>query len=80
MGGGMPQQGSIPSTSSDVPTNSQSAGAARPAITGNTQGVVGISNMQLSMGTNTPQGSVVSSDKNNVKLEGGTMMLLKVNQ
>lgn len=53
---------------------------ARPPITGSTQGVVGISNLKLAMADNSTQGSVVSSEKNNVKLETGTMMLLKVSQ
>jgi hypothetical protein len=41
--------------------------------------VVGISNLKLSPASNPAQGSVVSSDKNNVKLESGTLLLLKVN-
>jgi hypothetical protein len=49
-------------------------------ITGNTQGVVGISNLKLSPAANPTDGSLLSSDKSNVKLEGGTMMLLRVNQ
>jgi len=54
--------------------------SARPQITGNTQGVVGISSLKLEPAQTTAQGSVLSSDKNNVKLESGTFMLLKVNQ
>jgi hypothetical protein len=34
----------------------------------------------LSMAQDTAQGSVVSSEKSNVKLESGTFMLLRVNQ
>ncbi len=63
---------------SDGPSNS-SANTHQP-ITGNTRGVVGISNLTLSPAANPADGSVLSSDKNNVKLEGGTMMLLRVNQ
>jgi hypothetical protein len=54
-------------------------GNARPPITGNTQGVVGISNLKLEAAPSTAQGSVLSSEKNNVKVESGTMLLLKVN-
>ena len=53
----------------------------RPPITAQTQGVVGISNLTLSpVATNSAEGSIVTSDKNNVKLESGTMMLLRVSQ
>jgi hypothetical protein len=50
-----------------------------PPITGNTQGVVGISDITLSAGQGN-EGSVVTSDKKNVKLDNGTLMLLRVNQ
>ena len=65
-------------TGSNTPTDSQPS--ARPPITAETQGVVGISNLKLEPAGQANQGSVVSSDKNNVKLESGTMMLLRVNQ
>jgi hypothetical protein len=58
----------------------EGASAARPPITENTQGVVGISNLKLEPVQSAAQGSVLSSEKNNVKVESGTMMLLKVNQ
>jgi hypothetical protein len=51
----------------------------RPTITGNTQGVVGINNLKLAPASATDQGSILTSEKNNVKLESGTMMLLRVN-
>ncbi len=66
-----------PNGASDTP---QQAGNARPQITGNTKGVIGISNLTLAAGENATQGSVLSSEKNNVKVESGTMLLLKVNQ
>jgi hypothetical protein len=74
-----------PSTNSPTATPAPGASAsqeagARPPITGNTQGVVGISNLKLEPAQNAAQGSVLSSDKNNVKVESGTMLLLKVNQ
>lgn len=77
------------STPPPAPSTSASAGnesadsqtSARGPITAQTQGVVGISNLKLEpAGQNGSQGSVVISDKNNVKLESGTMMLLRVNQ
>ncbi len=61
-------------------TSAQSNANAREPITGTTQGVVGIANLKLAKAGNSAQGSVVSSEKNNVKLETGTMMLLKVSQ
>ena len=70
---------------SNAPTNaestegSQQQNGARPPIDGNTQGVVGISNLTLQPGANAAQGSVLTSEKNNVKVESGTMLLLKVN-
>ena len=71
-----PAPNSVPTTGSDT----QQQGNARPPINGNTQGVVGISNLKLEAGQNTTQGSVLSSEKNNVKVESGTMLLLKVTQ
>jgi hypothetical protein len=73
---------STPSTgANDMPSDSKTAKNTRPPITAETQGVVGISNLTLApASTSAAQGSVVSSEKNNVKLESGTMMLLRVNQ
>jgi hypothetical protein len=78
-GAGQTQPSTAPSagaTASDTPQQ----GSARPQITGNTQGVIGISNLKLETGQNATQGSVLTSEKNNVKVESGTMLLLKVNQ
>ncbi len=62
-------------------TPSESQGSARPPITGNTQGVIGLSDVQLQPGSqNQQQGSVLTSEKNNVKIEKGTMLLLRVSQ
>ena len=56
-------------------------GSARPPITANTQGVIGMSDVKLENGAQaSQQGSVLSSEKNNVKIEKGTLMLLRVNQ
>ena len=62
------------------PTEGKTGNSAHEPITGNTQGVLGIPNTTLSNATSAAQGSVVTSEKNNVKLESGTMMLLRVNQ
>lgn len=79
MAGTAPAATPPPSTGAgNEPTDSQNA--ARGPITAQTQGVVGISNLKLEPAGQSSQGSVVSSDKNNVKLESGTMMLLRVNQ
>lgn len=71
-----PAPNSVPTTGTDT----QQQGNARPPINGNTQGVVGISNLKLEAGQKTTQGSVLSSEKNNVKVESGTMLLLRVSQ
>jgi hypothetical protein len=71
---------SAPSTNTEgMEGPQQQKASARPQITGNTQGVVGISNLTLQPATNAAQGSVLTSEKNNVKVESGTMLLLKVN-
>jgi len=64
-----------------MPSDSQTANHSRPPITGETKGVIGISNLTLNdTASDASQGSVVTSEKNNVKLESGTMMLLRVSQ
>ena len=68
--------GSMPSN----PGNSQGGESAYPPINAQTQGVIGVPNVTLSPAQNGTQGPVMSSEKNNVKLESGTMLLLKVNQ
>lgn len=79
------QQGSaggnaqIPSTPAE-PSDANQASRPQPKITGDTKGVVGISNLSLSAAANAQQGSLLTSEKNNVKLESGTFMLLRVNQ
>ncbi|MGA8540008.1 MAG: hypothetical protein WB566_10945 [Terriglobales bacterium] len=71
---------SVPQTTGSVPVEAPSGAQARQPITGNTKGVVGIANLTLSTAADTPQGSVVSSQKNNVKLDYGTYLLLRVDQ
>jgi hypothetical protein len=69
-------QPNLPSGNSN--SGDQAATNARPQITGKTQGVIGIPNLKLEAGPNSA--SVLSSEKNNVKLESGTLMLLRVSQ
>jgi hypothetical protein len=76
-GGSAPPQ--APSAGGDQ-SSASSGSAPSPQITSSTQGVIGISNYQLSTPGDVKQGSVVSSEKSNVKLESGTLMLLRVNQ
>ena len=64
---------SMPSSSG----NTQSSKSAYPPINAQTQGVIGVPNVTLSSAQN--GGPVMSSEKSNVKLESGTMLLLKVN-
>jgi hypothetical protein len=72
---------SASSGSADTPGDAQAGKSSRPPITAQTEGVVGISDLKLSRAaSNAAEGSVVSSEKNNVKLESGTMMLLRVGQ
>ena len=76
-------QSAQPSASSENSGTSESApqSGARPPVTGNTQGVIGMDNVKLENNEqNSAQGSVVSSEKNNVKIEKGTMMLLRVSK
>jgi hypothetical protein len=77
--GSSPQTPSYPTSSDDRPSSGQSGTNAHQPITANTQGVVGMSDLKLSTGANASQGSLVSSEKSNVKLESGTLMLLRVN-
>jgi len=76
---GTPQPANPGTAADEGPTNTSGNNARQP-ITANTQGVLGIPNLTLSTTANSTQGSVVSSEKNNVKLEGGTLLLLRVNQ
>lgn len=77
--GGNTSAPTAPATSESAPNtnNSQAQSAPNPPITEDTKGMVGFKDMNLgaSDGSN---GSVVSSEKNNVKLEDGTLMLLRV--
>jgi hypothetical protein len=79
-GGGTPPPAPSASTGSNTPTDASTGANAHEPITGKTEGVVGLRDLKLA--TTAPdasQGSVVSSEKNNVKLDSGTFMLLRVN-
>jgi Bacterial conjugation TrbI-like protein len=70
---------SAPSMGSSMPSDAQTRTNARPTITAQTEGVIGISDVKLTTAAWANQGSLVSSEKNNVKIESGTLMLLRVN-
>jgi hypothetical protein len=78
MGAGTPAQ--APSPSAEPPTKAETGTNTSQSITANTQGVVGTSNLHLSAAANATDGSIVTSEKSNVKLDSGTLMLLRVNQ
>jgi hypothetical protein len=80
MGGATSPQTSVPATGGDVTQSSQNKPPAHEPITGDTKGVLGMEHVKLSAAADTNQGSVVSSEKGNVKLESGTLLLLRVNQ
>jgi hypothetical protein len=80
MGRGTPPASNAPQTSGSEPPGAPAGTPAQPQVTGNTRGVVGIPDLRLSAAPDPTQGSLVSSEKNNVKLEDGTFLLLRVNQ
>jgi hypothetical protein len=81
MGGTAPQaQPQSNSPQAGAPdTTAQSS--SQPEITGKTEGVIGMPDVKLETSAQGgEQGSLLSSEKNNVKIEKGTMMLLRVKQ
>ncbi len=70
----------VPQTAASTPANAPTGTKAQPRISGETQGVIGIANLKLSAASDGTQGSTVSSEKNNVRLDEGTLLLLRVNQ
>ena len=80
MSTGSPSTASPSTTGGEAPATTQAPQAPHEQITADTQGVVGISNLKLSPTADPKTGSVMTSDKGNVKLESGTFMLLRVNQ
>jgi len=73
--GGMPQPASNPGTMGN-PGAAPTSNAPNAGISPNAQGVQGISGLSLSPGP--AQDSLLTSEKHNVKLEGGTQMILRV--
>jgi Bacterial conjugation TrbI-like protein len=69
-----------PSAMPQTTNNGSTASQAQAPITANTQGVVGIANLNLAAAPGATEGSLVTSEKNNVKLEDGTFLLLRVKQ
>jgi hypothetical protein len=80
MGGAPPQSQTASLPSSPDNSSAQTGSANRPPITAKTEGVIGIPNLALTAAAPNAQGSLVTSEKENVKLESGTLMLLRVNQ
>ncbi len=84
MGGGSAPQSGQQNYPQGSASQTQAQTNARPPITAKTEGVLGMSDVKLETAAQNPpnstQGSVLSSEKNNVKIEKGTMMLLRVNQ
>jgi len=69
-----------PAAGAGTPAPDTSSNGPHPAINAQTQGVIGIANLTLSPASGGAQGSVMTSEKGNIKLESGTMLLLKVNR
>jgi hypothetical protein len=80
MGGSTPSPTPQATSQGNMPSDTPTGTSTRPRITAQTEGVVGISDLKLtSAAPAANQGSLLSSEKNNVKLESGTLMLLRVN-
>jgi hypothetical protein len=78
-GSSMPQQrqGGDMGGNMGGPVGQQGAGGA-PALNANSHGVIGIPNLTLSPQASPTEGSVISSSRGNVKLDSGTMLVLRV--
>ncbi len=72
--------GDVGNTAAGTVNNAAGGIAANGQLSGNSQGVVGISGLSLSAAAaNNTQGSVITSQQRNVKLDSGTRMMLRVN-
>jgi hypothetical protein len=78
-GSSMPQQrqGTDMGGNMGGPMGQQGGGGA-PALNANSHGVIGIPNLTLSPQASPTEGSVISSSRGNVKLDSGTMLVLRV--
>lgn len=56
----------------------QGQGSGAPAINANSHGVIGIPNLTLSPQASPSEGSILTSSRGNVKLDGGTLLVLRV--
>jgi hypothetical protein len=56
----------------------ESGAGSAPALNANSHGVIGLPNLTLSPQPSPTEGSVISSSHGNVRLDGGTMMVLRV--
>ncbi len=71
--------GDVGNTAAGTVNNTAGGLAANGQLSTNSQGVVGISGLSLSAAAaNNTQGSVISSQQRNVKLDSGTQMMLRV--
>lgn len=82
--GGRTMGGASPGRTGDMgggnmggPAEQQGGGGA-PAINANSRGAIGLPNLTLSPQASPTEGSVISSSKGNVKLDGGTLLVLRV--
>jgi hypothetical protein len=80
MGGGSPPIGASPNSGPVNPNGmpGASSAASNPRIPLNAQGVIGMSGISLS--ADAQANSTITSEKHNVKLDGGTQMILRVTQ
>ncbi len=77
MGGSPPgQSGGMGGEETGGAQGQQGAGA--PTINANSHGVIGIPNLTLSPKASPTEGSVITSARGNVKLDGGTLLVLRV--
>ncbi len=76
--GGMGQRNTAPNSGEQASTasNMPSSGPATQSISRNAQGVTGFSGITLNPGPS--QDTMFTSEKHNVKLDGGTQMVLRV--
>jgi hypothetical protein len=78
MGGAAPrQQGPAGEMGGNGPVN-QPGGSSAPAINANSHGVIGIPNLTLGPQASPTEGSVITSSRGNVKLDSGTLLVLRV--
>lgn len=61
-----------------APMDGQQQQGGAPAINANSHGVIGIPNLTLSPQASPTEGSILTSARGNVKLDGGTLLVLRV--